>query len=107
MASTIANFGSGITALTNDNKIVMSASVPYVDWGFSIVNLENWLTTLEEAMTSMPPCHRSSLEGLYFSLKAAHKTHQKEHEELISDAPTEDDLAAYLTCYAAAMARAQ
>lgn len=106
MASTIVNFGSGITALTND-RVVMSASVPYVDWGFSIVNLENWLTTLEEAMTSMPPCHRSSLEGLYFSLKAAHKTHQKEHEELISDAPTEDDLAAYLTCYAAAMARAQ
>ena len=92
------------TAFTADGTLVMNYGSPHVAWGFPVKSLENWLTTLEEAMTIMPSCHSRSIETLYFSLKAAHKRHLQEHETLISEAPTSDDLMTYLTSYAAAMA---
>lgn len=102
--STITERSGSISAFTPDNKLVMNFGRPYVSWGFDVRKLEDWLTTLEEAMTIMPPCHRRSLEELYFSLKAAHKHHQAEHEEVVTNAPTSDDLMDYLSAYSAAMA---
>ena len=87
-----------------NTQIVMSGSAPCVEWSFRIKELENWLITLEEAMTS-EDCHghRRGLEDIYFSLKAAHKKHQAQHEAIVTDAPTADDLQAYLMAYAAAV----
>ena len=62
----------GITAFNSEDKLVMLASRPMVSWGFSLERLEESLTTLEEIMNIVPPCHRYSLETLYFSLKSAH-----------------------------------
>jgi hypothetical protein len=104
MASRIKTESSGeTTAFTTDGKLVMNFGNPHVAWGFSVKRLEEWLITLEEAMSVMPACHSRSIETLYFSLKAAHKRHLQEHEAVISEAPTNDDLMAYLTSYAAAM----
>jgi hypothetical protein len=89
-----------------NTQIVMSGSAPCVEWSFRIKELENWLTTLEEAMTN-EGCYgqRRGLEDIYFSLKAAHKKHQAQHEAIVTDAPTADDLQAYLMAYAAAIAK--
>jgi hypothetical protein len=87
-----------------NTQIVMSGSNPCVEWSFRIKELENWLITLEEAMTN-EGCYgqRRGLENIYFSLKAAHKKHQAQHEAIVTDAPTADDLQAYLMAYAAAI----
>jgi hypothetical protein len=87
-----------------NTQIVMSGSAPCVEWSFRIKELENWLTTLEEAMIN-EGCYgqRRGLENIYFSLKAAHKKHQAQHEAIVTDAPTADDLQAYLMAYAAAV----
>ena len=92
----------GITAFNSENKLVMLASRPMVSWGFSLERLEESLTTLEEIMNIVPPCHRYSLETLYFSLKSAHQKLQLEHNEMTEE-PTVDDLQEYLAAYAAAV----
>ena len=87
-----------------NTQIVMSGSAPCVEWSFRIKDLENWLTTLEEAMVDENNCsQRRGLEDIYFSLKAAHTKHQAQHEAIVTDAPTADDLQAYLAAYAAAV----
>ena len=85
-------------------KIVMNAGAPCVEWSFRVAKLQQWLTTLEEVMIKENNAgNRRDLEGIYFSLKAAHSRHLKEHEEVVTDAPTADDLQAYLADYAAAV----
>jgi hypothetical protein len=104
MASTITNDSLGISAFTPHGQLAMNGGAPCVAWSFRIKELEEWLTTLEEIMPheSVIP-HRRLLEGLYFSLKAAHKRHIEEHNEIVTDAPTADDLMQYLAAYAAAI----
>ena len=80
----------------------MLDSRPMVNWGFSSQRLEESLTTLEEIMDIVPPCHRYSLEALYFSLKAAHQKLQLEHNEMTEE-PTATDFQEYLSAYAAAV----
>jgi hypothetical protein len=91
----------GITAFNGEDKLVMLDSRPMVNWGFSLEKLEDSLTTLEEVMSIVPPCHRYSLETLYFSLKAAHHKLQQEHTEMTEE-PTATDFQEYLAAYAAA-----
>jgi hypothetical protein len=89
-----------------NTQIVMSGSAPCVEWSFRIKELENWLTTLEEAMVNANNYgQRRGLEDIYFSLKAAHIKHEKQHQEVLTDAPTADDLMAYLTAYTSAMTK--
>lgn len=105
MPATIKTEQSGQTsAFTPDGKLVMNYGLPYVAWGFTVDKLEDWLTTLEELIVTIPPSHRYSLESLYFSLKAAHQRHLLEHEEVVTNAPNGDDLMQYLASYSAAMA---
>lgn len=92
------------TAFTSEGKLVMNFGTPCVAWSFSVTDLEQWLTTIEETINDIPSAHRWSLERLYFSLKAAHVQHQKQHEEIVTEAPTSDDLMNYLVSYSAAMA---
>ena len=57
-------------------------------------------------MDIVPPCHRYSLEALYFSLKAAHQKLQLEHNEMTEE-PTATDFQEYLAAYAAAVGGAK
>lgn len=85
-------------------QIVMNGSNPVVEWSFHVKKLEAWLTTLEEAMVNENNYgQRRGLEDIYFSLKAAHVKHEKQHQEVVTNAPTADDLAEYLAAYAAAI----
>ena len=103
--ATIYKDSFGISAFTADQRLVMNGSSPCVAWSFRIKELENWLTTLEEIMPSSPLApHYDSLRGLYFSLKAAHAKHEEQHNEIVTDAPTTDDLMEYLAAYAASIA---
>ena len=96
----------GITAFNSEDRLVMLDSRPMVNWGFSSQGLEESLTTLEEIMDIVPPCHRYSLEALYFSLKAAHQKLQLEHNEMTEE-PTATDFQEYLAAYAAAVGGAK
>ena len=96
----------GITAFNSEDKLVMLDSRPMANWGFSSQRLEESLTTLEEIMDIVPPCHRYSLEALYFSLKAAHQKLQLEHNEMTEE-PTATDFQEYLAAYAAAVGGAK
>jgi aminopeptidase-like protein len=90
-----------VTAFTPSHKLSMSFSQPSVGWSFHIKDLEEWLTTLEETMDALPTKHRWAMESMYFSLKAAHNRHLEEHNEIITNAPSDDDLQSYLQAYAA------
>ena len=92
------------SAFTADGTLVMNYGRPHVSCGFAVADIEDWLTTLEETMPAMPACHRYTLERLYFSLKAAHNRHKREHDDIVSDAPSAEDLMNYLASYATAMA---
>ena len=85
-------------------QAVMIAGEPCVAWGFTIPKLEEWITTLEEQLETVSGASWYSLHGLCSSLKAAHDRHLAEHQQIVSEAPSADDLAAYLAAYAAAVA---
>lgn len=97
-------FDNTVSAFTSHGELAMNFGNPIVAWTFPVKDLENWLTTLEEMMLKeQNVANRWTLERLYFSLKAAHKKHCDQHDEIVTDAPSEDDLIAYLTSYAASV----
>jgi hypothetical protein len=105
MASIIRSDNFGVSAFTEDHKLVMNSNHPCVFWSFRVRDLEKWVTTLEE-LHGIPgnEAHWSALAGLIGSLRAAHDKHVEQHEEVVTDAPTGDDLMEYLVAYAASMA---
>ncbi len=86
-------------------QAVMVNGAPYCHMGTSLLNVENWLTTLEvlTASTSIPFAHRWHLQELKAMLEVAHDQHVKEHQEVVTEAPTADDQLAYLAAYAASI----
>lgn len=90
----------GVSAF-HDDSLVMNCSHPTVVHYLRIKELQNWLTTLEETIPTVPAAHRYDLEKLYFSLKSAYSAHLREHEAIVTEAPTADDLQEYLKAYAA------
>lgn len=103
--ATIHKDSLGVSAFTANQHLVMNGNTPCVAWSFRIKSLEDWLTTLEEIMLHKDMAsHRRTIEGLYFSLKAAHNKHKEQHEEIVTEAPTADDLMEYLAAYAASLA---
>lgn len=93
--SAAINTGNGVQS-------VMCAGVPFVQYSFRVRPLQQWLTTLEEVIVKEENANnRLDLENIYFSIKAIYNHHLKQHEEIITAAPTADDLQAYLAAYAA------
>jgi hypothetical protein len=85
-------------------QVVMNLGVPCVEWSFHIKELQEWLTTLEEKIaTESSQGNKEALEGVYYSLKAAYVAHLRQHEAVVTEAPTADDLQSYLAAYAAAV----
>lgn len=104
MASTphiYTNIG-GPNAFTKDNQLVMFSGAPVVGWSFDLKKLEQWITTVEEIIPDLP-AHRSVLHDLLCSLQAAHLKHEEQHEQIVTEAPSGDDLMEYLASYAAAI----
>ena len=92
------------TAFTANGELVMNYGRPSVSWTLCIKDLEEWTTTLEEVIPETHFAHQHSLRMLKTALTAAHNWHKREHEAVVTDAPSEEDLMTYLTSYAAAMA---
>ena len=107
MPSIIQQQAHGLNAFIDKGcgmQLAMSGGAPYVEWGFRIEQLQQWLTTMEETIAKEANFHnRSDLEGIFFSLKAAYARHLEQHKEIVTDAPSADDLQAYLSAYAAAV----
>lgn len=102
MSSKITTSNFGANAFTSDNNLVMNFGHPTVSSYLRVRQVEEWITTLEEVMIMprMAP-HRRHLEEMYFSLKHSLEKHKKEHLQVVTEAPTSDDLMAYLAAYAA------
>lgn len=96
-------FNQTVTAFTSDGELAMNFGRPCVTWGFSVRRIEEWLITLEECMACVPS-QRDALFSLYASLLAAHERHQEQHEEIVTSAPSGDDLMNYLAAYALSIA---
>ena len=105
MALFLESIPNTTSVFTDNGAMVMNLDQPVVAWHFHIKELEEWLTTLEEAMVKETNAgNRRSFEGMYFSMKTAYRKHLDQHEEVQNQAPTADDLQAYLSAYAAAIA---
>ena len=98
---------TGCSAFIDDDhscKCVMAANEPVVAWGFNIKQLEDWIATLEQQLEAVSGPTWGSLHSLCCSLKAAHDRHLTEHAQVVTEAPSADDLMAYLAAYTAAVA---
>ena len=105
MALFLESIPNTTSVFTDKGDLVMNLDRPVVSSYLQISEVEEWLITLEETMgREMNVANRRSLEGIYFMLKAARRKHLDQHEEVQSQAPTADDLQAYLSAYAAAIA---
>jgi len=101
--ATVYQWAHGTSAFKADGTMMMLDNEPYCSTGFRLTRVEEWLTTLEEIIPTIEPCHRYAIESLYFMLKATRIQHEKDHEEMVSEAPTAEDLQEYLSAYAAAI----
>ena len=104
MALFLESIPNTTSVFTDNGDLVMNLDRPVVASYLQVADVEEWLTTLEETMgKEANTVNRRSLEGLYFVLKVAHRKHLEQHAEVQSQAPTADDLQAYLSAYAAAI----
>lgn len=78
---------------------VMVQNRPVVEWMVDVEQAQKWTTTLEEVISTVPFCHRGSLRSLCCELQAMLTKHQKQHEEVVTEAPSPDDLVEYLSAY--------
>ena len=103
---------NGVDAFINRQtawQTVMSNGSPWCHMGATVSNLENWLTTLELLIEndSIPLAHRWHLQEIRAMLEVAHEQHIKDHNEVVTEAPTPEDQLAYLAAYAAAIGGGQ
>lgn len=93
-----------ISARSDSNEVVMACSIPMVQSYFNVSDLQRWTTTLEETMSNEKNmAHQHDLENIYFTFQSMLIKHQDQHKEVVSSAPTADDLQSYLAFYSAAI----
>jgi hypothetical protein len=93
-----------ISARSDNDEVVMACSIPMVQSYFNISDLQRWITTLEETMSKEKNmAHQHDLENMLFTFQSMLIKHQDQHQEVISAAPTADDLQSYLAFYSAAI----
>ena len=83
---------------------VMASGVPVVDAMLNVAEVQNWVTTLEEVLPSLPACHYGTITMMIIRLQVILDNHDKQHQEIITDAPTPEDMVEYLSAYLKAMA---
>ena len=94
-----------VSAFTANNRLVMNGDHPTVSTFLRVKEMHDWVTTLEEVMVQPNMAHhRYHLEAMYFAFKGAIRRHQEEHAEVVSEAPTAEDLLEYLVSYSRAIA---
>lgn len=91
----------GPTVMVNES-LVMSGGNPTVAWSFRIKKLQDFIQMLEYH-AGRDDVFARAVEPLLYELMAAHAKHEEQHNAVITDAPTADDLQDYLASYAAAI----
>ena len=81
----------------------MVHNTPVVEAMLQVNEIQKWVTTLEEILPEVPVCHYGTLSLMITRLQVCLDRHQSQHETIVTDAPTADDLQAYLAAYAAAI----
>jgi hypothetical protein len=91
----------GNTVVLN-GKAVMQYSEPVVEWPVKVSKVEEWATTIEELAAGTPSWHhKKHLREMLFELECMIRYHKQQHETVVTEAPTIEDLSAYLAYYAA------
>lgn len=96
----------GVYAFLNTEPLPPCAMVhgrPVVDAVLDVKEVQNWVTTLEEVLPNVPACHYGTLALMVVRLQVVLDQHNKEHEQVITEAPTAEDLIEYLASYLKAM----
>jgi hypothetical protein len=97
----IYDLTGGNTVLLN-GKTVMQYNEPVVEWPVKVSKVEEWATTIEELAAGTPSWHhRKHLKEMLFELQCMLRYHKQQHETVVTEAPTIEDLSAYLSYYAA------
>lgn len=73
---------------------------PTVEWTFDVKDVQAWATTLGECIHTVPANHRPCIREIILSLETMMIKHQRQHEEVVTEAPTIEDLMDYLASYA-------
>jgi hypothetical protein len=77
---------------------------PVVDAVLDVADVEHWVTTLEEVLPNVPIGHYGTLSMMIVRLQVILDRHQQEHETIITEAPTPEDMVEYLSAYLKVMA---
>lgn len=108
MTASISKAPSGdVYAFLNTEPLLPCAMVhgtPVVDAMLGVKELQEWVTTLEEVLPNVPIGHYGTLSMMIIRLQVVLDRHQQEHETIITEAPTPEDMVEYLSAYLAAMA---
>jgi hypothetical protein len=93
---------TGGNAVVLNGKAVMQHSEPVVEWPVKVSSVEEWATTIEELLAGTPAWHhKKHLREMLFELQCMIRYHKQQHETVVNEAPTIDDLIAYLSYYSA------
>jgi hypothetical protein len=97
----------GVYAFLNTEPLPPCAMVhgkPVVDAVLDVADVEQWVTTLEEVLPNVPIGHYGTLSLMIIRLQVILDRHQQEHETIITEAPTPEDMVEYLSAYLKVMA---
>jgi hypothetical protein len=108
MTASISKAPSGAVYAFNGEPMrpcSMVHNTSVVDAMLQVTEMQQWVTTLEEILPEVPVCHYGTLSLMIVRLQVYLDRHQAQHEAIVTDAPTADDLQAYLAAYAAAITK--
>lgn len=106
MTASISTSPSGATYAFSGEPMRPCAMVhgtPVVDATFDVADLQRWVTTLEEVLPSLPIAHYGELSAMLARLQVVLDNHDKQHQQIITQAPTPEDMMEYLSSYLKAM----
>jgi hypothetical protein len=81
----------------------MVHGTPVVEAMFDVVEVQKWITTLEEVRENAPVCHYGTLSMMIARLQVVLDNHDRQHQQVMSSAPTAEDQMAYLASYLKAL----
>jgi DNA-directed RNA polymerase subunit F len=94
---------SGLSAF-HDGRIRMSFGSPIVECSITVRELQSFVCTLEQAIEEEPSfAQRQGLQHIASVFKASLELNQRQHEELVKEAPRGADFEEYMVSYANAI----
>ena len=87
-----------------NGHIRMSFGSPIVECPITVLELQSFICTLEQAITEEPSfAQRRGLEHIASVFRAGLQAHERQHEQLMNEAPEGADFEEYMMNYAKAV----